>query len=110
MVDFEGRRIDGLSGTTGVAVDRSGRVYGSELFAGGPEGEPGPDFDPSTVGRIVRIDRNDDRATVAVTLPTGLHFEDGKLYASAWSIAGFLGLAGRGEVVRVDLDAFAPEN
>ena len=33
--------------------------------------------------------------------------EDGDLYASAWSVAGFLGMPGRGEVVRIGEDAFA---
>ena len=89
-----------------MAVDENGDVYVSELFHGGPEGEPGPDFDPSTVGRIVKIEPDGDRAAAAVTLPSGLEFEGDDLYASAWSVAIFLGLEDAGEVVHVDDDAF----
>jgi hypothetical protein len=45
---------------------------------------------------------------VRTALPAGLLLEDGALYASAWSIAGLLGRPGRGELVRVGDDAFAP--
>jgi hypothetical protein len=102
----EVRRIEGLTGITGVAVDHDDTVYVSELFFGGPEGEPGPDFDPSSVGRIVKIEKDGDREAAAVTMPSGLEFEAGELYASAWSVAIFLGLENRGEVVKVDDDAF----
>ena len=61
---------------------------------------------PSSVGRVVKIDGDGDRQAAAVTLPSGLEWEDGALYASAWSIAGFLGLEGRGEVVQIGDDAF----
>ena len=47
-----------------------------------------------------------DQQAAAVTLPSGLVWKDGALYASAWSIAGFLGLEGRGKVVRIGEDAF----
>ena len=100
------RRIEGLTSITGVAVDHDDTVYVSELFFGAPEEEPGPGFDPTPVGRVVQIEKDGDRAAAAVTLPAGLEFEDGELYASAWSIAIFLGLENRGEVVKVDDDAF----
>ena len=100
------RRIEGLTGVSGLTVDDDGDVYVSELFHGAPEEEPGPDFDPTPVGRVVKIEPDDDREAAAVTLPSGLEFEDGELYASAWSIAIFLGLEDRGEVVRIDGDAF----
>jgi len=102
----EVRRIEGLTSIAGVAVDHDDTVYVSELFFGAPEEEPGPGFDPSSVGRVVQIEKDGDREAAAVTLPTGLEFEDGELYASAWSIAIFLGLENRGEVVKVDDDAF----
>jgi hypothetical protein len=102
----EVRRIEGLTSVAGIAVDDNDDVYVSELFFGAPAEEPGPDFDPTPVGRVVKIEPDDDRSAAAVTLPTGLEFEDGELYASAWSVAIFLGLEDRGEVVKVDDDAF----
>ncbi len=99
------RRIEGLTGITGLAV-QDDDVYVSELFFGAPEEEPGPDFDPTPVGRVVKIENDGDRSATAVTLPAGLEFEDGELYASAWSIAIFLGLEDRGEVVMIGDDAF----
>lgn len=100
------RRIEDLTGITGLAVHDDGDVYVSELFHGAPEEEPGPDFDPTPVGRVVKVEPDGDRAAAAVTLPSGLEFEGDELYASAWSIAIFLGLEDRGEVVHVDADAF----
>lgn len=99
--------IEDLTNATGVAVDRRGTVYVSNVFEGGPEGEPGPDFDPATVGEVVRIERDGDRSTAQVAMPTGLLVRKGDLYASAWSVAGFLGIPGRGEVVRIGEDVFA---
>jgi len=101
------RVIRGLSGPTGVAVDRrTGTVYVSELLEGAPQEEPGPGFDPSAVGQIVRIAPNGRRAYAQVTMPSGLLFTGGKLYASAWSIAGFLGMSDAGQVVKVSDRAF----
>jgi hypothetical protein len=103
-------QIGGFSGPTGVAVDDDGNVYVSEvLFGGPPEGEePPPDFDPSTVGRIVKVTPDGDRTTAAVTMPTGLLWFKGKLYASAWSVAGlFLGIEGAGQIVSVSDSAFS---
>jgi hypothetical protein len=101
----EVRRIEGLTGITGLAVEGDD-VYVSELFFGAPEEEPGPDFDPTPVGRVVKVEEDDDRLATGVTLPSGLEFEDGELYASAWSVAIFLGLEDRGEVVSIGDDAF----
>jgi hypothetical protein len=39
-------------------------------------------------------------------MPTGLTWHDGALYASAWSVAGFLGRQHAGQVVRVPAGAF----
>ncbi len=107
------RVIDGLSSPTGVAVGGHGEVYVSELLFNAPEGEgPPPEgFDPSTVGRIVRIARDGTRTYAAVTMPTGLVVDRrGDLYASAWSIANFFGMEDAGQVVRVSKRAFVPES
>jgi hypothetical protein len=100
--------LEGFSSLTGIEVDGEGTVTVSELLEGAPEGEPAPDFDPTPVGQLVRVTEDDERTYAQVTLPTGLLLEDGDLYASAWSIAGLLGQPGRGELVRVGDDAFAP--
>ncbi|WP_369138507.1 ScyD/ScyE family protein [Modestobacter versicolor] len=102
--------IEGLTSATGVAVDEHGTVYVSDVVEGAPmgEGPPPAGFDPATVGEITRIDSDGSRSTSQVTMPTGLVVEDGDLYASAWSIAGFLGIPGAGEVVRVGEGTFTP--
>ena len=101
------RVIEGLDGVTGVAVGRNGAVYVSNLLEGAPEGPPAADFDPATVGQLVRIDEDDTRTTLQVTMPVGLEIEDGQLYSTAWSVAGMLlQQPGLGEVVAVDRQAF----
>jgi len=113
VLDQHGTVVDvitGLTGVTGVAVDHHGSVYASSVLEGAPamEGDAPPpaDFDPSTVGQITRISPDGERATAEVTMPTGLEVHDGRLYASAWSVASFLGMPGAGEVQRVDRHAF----
>lgn len=96
----------GLTAPTGVAVRRDGTIYVSEVLEGAPAGPPGPGFDPSTVGQITRVATNNKKTHAQVTMPTGLELHDGKLYASAWSIASFLGIEGAGQVVRVRESAF----
>ena len=98
----------GFDGPTGVAVGDHGELYVSEVLHGAPQtdGPPPPGFDPSTGGRIVKVGWYGERECAAVTMPTGLDFEDGKLYASAWSIAGFLGIQDAGQVVQVGRRAF----
>ena len=130
VVNRKGKLLDtltGFSGPTGVAVGDDGSVYVSEVLQGVPEEpeEPAatnarvakkalaeaaeePVFDPATVGQIVKVAPDDKRTYAQVTMPTGLLYTDGTLYASAWSIAAFLPDAkpGTGEIVSVDPSSF----
>jgi len=113
VLDQDGTRvgvIENLTSSTGVEVDRKGAVYVSNVIEGAPEGEgpPPADFDPADVGEVTRIAPDLSRSTADVTMPTGLLLQDGKLYASAWSVASFLGLEDRGEVVSIGRGAFRP--
>jgi hypothetical protein len=97
----------GFTSLTGVAVAPNGTLYASEVLFGAPAGEgpPPPGFDPSTVGRLTRIHHG--RITHAqVTMPTGLEYFHGRLYASSWSIASFLGIQHAGQLVVVKPGAF----
>ena len=96
----------GFTSLTGVAVSPHGTLYASEVVYNAPETEePPPGFDPSTVGRITRIDHG--RVTHApVTMPTGLEYANGRLYATSWSIASFLGIPHAGRLVQVAPGAF----
>jgi hypothetical protein len=95
-----------LTGPTGVAVRRDGTIFFSQVLHNAPQGQPGPDFDPSTVGRIVRIE-DGHRTFAQVPMPIGLLLRDGKLYSSSWSVAGaFMGAKGAGTIVRVPMSAF----
>lgn len=102
------RVIKGFSAPTGVAVDRNGTVYVSELLEGAPAdpGNPPPGFDPSSVGQIVAVPRFGPRTYAQVTMPSGLLWSHGKLYSSAWAVAGFLGIPDAGQVVTVGRSAF----
>lgn len=95
----------GFTAPTGVAARPDGTVYFSEVLHGSPRGKPPAGFDPATIGRITRI--RDGQVTHAqVTMPTGLGLRGGRLYASAWSIASFMGIPHAGQVVRVRDSAF----
>jgi hypothetical protein len=95
----------GFTSLTGVAVSPHGTIYASEVLFGAPAGEPPPGFDPASVGRLTRIQHG--RVTHAqVTMPTGLEFTNGRLYATSWSIAGFLGIPQAGRLVSVSDRAF----
>ncbi len=99
--------VEGLTGVAGLAVDRDGAVYVAELLESAPESvPPPPGFDPAVVGQLVRIAPDGERTVAQVTMPTGLEFHDGRLYASAWSVAAFVGLQDAGEVVRIGRDVF----
>jgi len=98
----------GLTAPTGVAVGPNGAVYVSDVFYGAPEGEgpPPAGFDPSKVGRITKIAPNGKRTYAQVTMPTGLLYEHGKLFSTAWSVASFLGIPDAGQIVKVKEGAF----
>jgi hypothetical protein len=100
--------IKGFSAPTGVAVDKAGTVYVSELLEGSPppDAPPPPGFDPSTVGQIVKVPRWGHRTYAQVTMPSGLLWRDGKLWSSAWAIAAFVGIPDAGQVVTVAKSAF----
>jgi len=98
--------IKGFTSPTGIAVRKDGTIYVSEVLEGMPEGEPGPDFDPSTVGQLIKVSPSGRRTYAQVTMPTGLVLAGRHLYSSAWSTAGFLGIEGAGQVVKVSDRAF----
>jgi len=95
----------GFTSPTGIAVRRDGTIYISEVLHGAPAGPPPAGFDPASVGRLTRI-RGGHQTHAQVTMPTGLVLKNGRLYASAWSIASFLGIQHAGQVVRVKESAF----
>jgi hypothetical protein len=104
------RAFDGFTALTGIAVGSDGSLYLSQLLYGAPAGEgpPPPGFDPSKVGRIIRVAPNGTRTYAKVTMPVGLKFYGGQLYSTAWSVATeFFNLPpGTGQVVKVSPSAF----
>jgi hypothetical protein len=95
----------GLDSPTGVEARRGHTLYFSQVLYGAPEAEPGPDFNPANVGRIGRI-RHGNVKYAQVTMPTGLELKNRHLFASAWSVASFMGMAHAGQVVKVRESAF----
>jgi len=97
----------GFTSLTGIAISPSGTLFASEVLFGAPAGEgpPPPGFDPATVGRITRV-QHGHITHAQVTMPTGLEYANGRLYASSWSIASFLGLEHAGKLVTVSPRAF----
>jgi hypothetical protein len=101
------KTLTGFSGPTGVAVGTDGSVYVSEGLQGVPEGDPGPGFDPDAVGQIVKVAPDGKRTYAQVSQPTGLLWDEGKLYASAKSLyKAFLKVDGQGQIVSVDPSSF----
>lgn len=100
--------ISGFTAPTGVAVAPNGTVYVSEVMEGMPQGPPPPNFDPASIGQIVRVRPNGQRSYAQVTMPTGLLWHQGSLYSSAWSVASFFDIPNAGQVVRVAGSAFTP--
>jgi hypothetical protein len=99
-----------LDPMTGIAVDQNGAIYVSELLYGAPEGAPPPGFDPSQIGRLVRIAPDGTRSYAHVTMPAGLTFVGNSLYTTAWAIASFLGIPNAGQIVKVDRSSFTTGN
>jgi glucose/arabinose dehydrogenase len=102
--------IGGFSSPAGVAVGDDGAVYVSEMLYGfsGGNAPPPPGADPSQIGRIIKVAPGSahTRTYAQVTMPSGLAFHHGSLYASAWSVAGFVGIPHAGQVVKVSARAF----
>ena len=98
--------IGGLNSPLGIAVGDDGSVYVSEGLHGMPEGVPEDDFDPASIGRVVRIATDGTRSYAAVPMVTGLLFDGGELYASAWSLGSFVGLEDAGQIVMLSPEAF----
>jgi hypothetical protein len=96
----------GFTALTGIAVAPDGTLYASEVLFDAPATpEPPPGFDPASVGRLTRVQHG--RVThAAVTMPTGVEYANGRLYASSWSIASFLGIEHAGRLVQVRPAAF----
>jgi hypothetical protein len=98
----------GLTAPTGIAVAGNGTVFTSHVLEGAPEGDgpPPPGFDPASVGEVTRISPSGRMTHAQVTMPTGLDYRHGHLYASAWSIASFLQIPNAGQIVKVSRRAF----
>lgn len=71
------RTIDGLTGVSGVAVDRNGVVFASQVFA----------------GKVARIAADGTRSEISVPFPAGLALSgNNTLYVAAYSTASENGL------------------
>jgi hypothetical protein len=98
-----------LTAPTGIAVSPNGTIYVSHVHAGAVEPLP-DDFDAATIGSITRISPSGKRTTAQVTMPTGLHYRGGALYATSWSTGDPFAVSGAppvGQVVKVEPSAFS---
>ena len=78
----------GFTGVTGVAVNRRGDLYVSQLFA--DEAAP---INPAIQGVLTKISCNGSRSNVDVPFPAGVVTDDfGNVFVSAFSIAPDTGL------------------
>jgi len=81
---------DNLTSVTGVAVDRKGGIYASQLFT--VMGPQGPDF---MSGKLTHIPGKGARKHVAVPMPAGVAVDrHANVYVAAWSIATEAGAFG----------------
>ncbi|RYZ29001.1 MAG: ScyD/ScyE family protein, partial [Propionibacteriaceae bacterium] len=71
------KTLTGFTSPTGVAVGSDGSVYVSEALQGAPEGPPAPDFNPDSVGQVVKVAPDGKRTYAQVSQPTGLLWSDG---------------------------------
>jgi glucose/arabinose dehydrogenase len=106
VVDKNGKLVKtltGFSGPTGVAVGTDGSVYVSEAL----QGMAGPPPVDDSIGQIVKVAPDGKRTYAQVSQPTGLLWDEGRLYASARSLyASFNDQPGKGQVVAVDPTSF----
>jgi hypothetical protein len=91
----------GFNAVLGLVIDQQNRMYVLENTAG----PAFPTFPTPGFGRIVRVDPNGGRTTIAsgLNLPTGMTMgPDGKLYVSNWGFGP--PPIGLGEVLQIDLN------
>jgi hypothetical protein len=97
------KTLTGFSSPTGVAVGPDGSVYVSEVL----QGLAGPPPVDDSIGQIVKVAPDGKRTYAQVSQPSGLLWDEGKLYASARSLyKAFNGQANQGQIVSVDPASF----